>query len=238
MLVGGVVGLASASPAGAMETYANFGDLNQHPAWVSYVSAAQSLLTVKTRANYRHRYTHPGDTILEIKAPLGWKVFVSFRNKAPEEVPKDEAGVNKLEVIWSCTAPGYVLHYVVSTHSDTGPRIAQRGVIREGSSSWCRQVLQDEARARREAAARNGTFSLSQFAQKSRGQRERYVVQYMTTHPDDECYGGRPTPSAVARNVAGALAELKPGTPGQAGPFLGSEPIGKAIRRGEGEIGC
>ena len=165
-------------------------------------------------------------------------MYVSFHGKPAERVTATHAGDAKLAVEWSCVEPGLVLPYVITAHGEGELQAVKSGSIKEGSAWWCRQTLRYEARARREAEARNRTFTLAQFAQLTKARREEYVVHYLTSHPDNVCFGGRPTPQSGAENIAGPLAELRPGVVGQQGSYTGSQPIGAALRQAEAEMGC
>ena len=64
-------------------------------------------------------------------------------------------------------------------------------------------------------------------------------MHYMTTHADRVCFNGRPTPRKVAKNIAGAMAQIVPGRDlGGGPPIRANESIGKAIRQVEANIGC
>jgi hypothetical protein len=82
-------------------------------------------------------------------------------------------------------------------------------------------------------------ITLGDFARQRRSFRVQFAVGYMTSHPDRVCYGGQPTPENVARNIAGAIADYRPGLdPGTGATISASEPIGHAVRTAESEIGC
>ncbi len=80
--------------------------------------------------------------------------------------------------------------------------------------------------------------TLGEFAHRSHGARIQFVIHYLTTHPD-ACYGGRPTPRRVAKNISEPLAALKPGRDAGDGTYISaSTPIGRAFRHAEANIGC
>lgn len=82
-------------------------------------------------------------------------------------------------------------------------------------------------------------ITLGDFVKQRRSLREQFVVGYMTSHPDNVCYSGNPTPNSVATNVAGVIADYSPGYDPATGAYVSAaEPIGQAIRNAESEIGC
>jgi hypothetical protein len=89
------------------------------------------------------------------------------------------------------------------------------------------------------AAPERRIITLGDFTKQSHSVRVRFVIGYMTSHPDHICYQGKPTPYSVARNVAGAIADYRPGyDPATGATISANEPIGRAIRTAEAEIGC
>ncbi len=88
------------------------------------------------------------------------------------------------------------------------------------------------------AASHSTVRTVGQFDRLSFRARERFAVTYMTTHPDNVCYHGHPTPRKVAVNVEAAMAGISPSDGSSDPHFTASEPIGKAIRQAEGAIGC
>ena len=88
-------------------------------------------------------------------------------------------------------------------------------------------------------AAAKAVRTVRQFDRLPFGQRQRFAIHYMTSHPDHVCYGGRPTPRRVAVNVKAAMAGISPAISAGGGPRITpGEPIGKAIRQAEAAIGC
>jgi hypothetical protein len=82
-------------------------------------------------------------------------------------------------------------------------------------------------------------ITLGDFVRHARSLRVQFVVGYMTSHADNICYGGKPTPVPVAMNVAGAIANYRPGfDPATGAVVSAAESIGRAIRSAEAEIGC
>lgn len=80
--------------------------------------------------------------------------------------------------------------------------------------------------------------TFGQFAQLPYGVRVRFVVRYLTTHPD-RCYGGHSTPRRVAKNIAPAIAGFSPGPDASDGSYIGGQvPVGRAIKHLEANIGC
>lgn len=80
--------------------------------------------------------------------------------------------------------------------------------------------------------------TFGQFARLPYGARVRFVVRYLTTHPD-RCYGGHSTPRRVAKNIAPAIAGFRPGRDASDGSYIGGEvPVGRAIKHLEANIGC
>jgi len=80
--------------------------------------------------------------------------------------------------------------------------------------------------------------TFGQFVQLPYGARVRFVVRYLTTH-SDRCYGGRPTPLRVAKNIAPAIAGFPPGADASDGSYIGVQvPVGRAIKHLEANIGC
>lgn len=95
---------------------------------------------------------------------------VDHPGEAEEIVNPNSEGESALRIGWSCSAPGTVGTYLVTSHGFVGPTISNTGQFVSVSAAWCAAAKKREARERK----------------KGKEQRKRESAQYKRERPKRE----------------------------------------------------
>jgi hypothetical protein len=115
------------------------------------LSKPVGLLVVTPLYNYLSSSREPGDTELYVStSPYAYvTITLSVRGKHVTVPVEAEAyGKEALPIHWSCKRPGLTYRYTVSAHTDVGPTLTRRGVLRTVSAARCRFLKRREAEVR------------------------------------------------------------------------------------------